>query len=64
MNVVTPTDRPKSVRNRCVIDVFDGVLMLSIAFSNFCSNRVFFCHRTESVFLLFIFAQKSELSIL
>ena len=24
--VVTPTDRPKSVRNRCVIDVFCGVV--------------------------------------
>ena len=23
--LVTPTDRPKSVRNRCVIEVFDGV---------------------------------------
>ena len=25
--VVTPTDRPKSVRNRCVIEVFGGVLL-------------------------------------
>ena len=25
MAVVTPTDRPKSVRNRCVIEVFGGV---------------------------------------
>ena len=23
--IVTPTDRPKSVRNRCVIEVFGGV---------------------------------------
>ena len=28
MNAVTPTDRPKSVRNRCVIEVFGGVFML------------------------------------
>ena len=26
MAVVTPADRPKSVRNRCVIEVFGGVL--------------------------------------
>ena len=25
MVVVIPTDRPKSVRNRCLIDVFDRV---------------------------------------
>ena len=28
--VVTPTDRPKSVRNRCVIELFCGVVMLSL----------------------------------
>ena len=29
MVAVTPTDRPKSARNRCVIEVFDDVLVLS-----------------------------------
>ena len=29
---VTPTDSPKSVRNRCVIEVFDCVFVLSIVF--------------------------------
>ena len=29
MAIVTPTDRPKSVRNRCVIEVFGGVFVLS-----------------------------------
>ena len=29
MTTVTPTDRPKSVRNSCVIKVFCGVFMLS-----------------------------------
>ena len=29
---VTPTDRPKSVRNRCVIEVFGGVFVLSRCF--------------------------------
>ena len=26
--IVTPTDRPKSVRNRCVIEVFGGIFVL------------------------------------
>ena len=26
--VVTPTDRPKSVRNRCVIELFCGVVFV------------------------------------
>ena len=30
--IVTPTDRPKSVRNRCVIEVFGGVFVLSRRF--------------------------------
>ena len=32
MTAVTPTDRPKSVRNSCVIKVFGGVFMLSCCF--------------------------------
>ena len=40
MTVVTPTDRPKSVRNRCVIEVFaGGVFVLSICFRIFCWYR-------------------------
>ena len=31
----TPTDRPKSVRNRCVIEVFGGVVVLSHCFLDF-----------------------------
>ena len=27
MSVVTPTDRPKSARNRCVIEVLGGVVL-------------------------------------
>ena len=30
--VVTPTDRPKSVHNRCVIEVFGCVFVLSLCF--------------------------------
>ena len=33
--IVTLTDRPKSVRNRCVIEVFGGVFALSRCFLDF-----------------------------
>ena len=49
----TPTDRPKSVRNRCVIEVFGGVCVLSFGFRIFCWYRGF-CHRTGSDLLLFL----------
>ena len=51
--LVTPTDRPKSVRNRFVIEVFGGVFVLSIGFRNCCWYKGFF-HRTKSD-LLFLF---------
>ena len=35
MTAVTPADRPKSVRNSCVIKVFDGVFMLSRCFLDY-----------------------------
>ena len=35
MAIVIPTDRPKSVRNRCVIEVFGGVFVLSRCFLDF-----------------------------
>ena len=41
MTVVTPTDSPKSVRNRSVIEVFGGVFVLSIGFRIFCWYRGF-----------------------
>ena len=41
MTAVTPTDRPKSVRNNCVIKVFGGVFMLSRCFLD-CSVGVGF----------------------
>ena len=34
-DVVTPTDRPKSVRNRCAIEVFGGAFVLSLCFLEF-----------------------------
>ena len=39
--VVTPTDRPKSIRNRCVIKIFGGVFVLSYCYSEF-PNRIGF----------------------
>ena len=53
--LVTPTDRPKSVRNRCVFKLF--VLcpcVVTLAFWHFCWCRGF-CHRTESDIFLFSF---------
>ena len=35
MTVVTPTDRPKSVRNRSIIEGFGGVFVLSRCFLDF-----------------------------
>ena len=35
MAIVTPADRPKSIRNRCVIEAFGGVFVLSFCFLDF-----------------------------
>ena len=62
MAVVAPTDRPKSVSNRCVIEVFGGDFVLSRSFFFF----IFFCwctgfwHRTQSD--LFIYYQSKAKS--
>ena len=56
--VVTPTDRPKSVRNRCVIELFcDVVYVVILPFWQFCWCRGF-CHRTESDLFLFLSISK------
>ena len=36
--IVTPTGRPKSVRNRCVIEVFGGGFLLSRCFLDFSAD--------------------------
>ena len=52
--VVAPTDRPKSVRNRCVIELFCGVVcVVTLPFWRFCWCRGF-CHGTESDLFLFL----------
>ena len=56
--VVTPTDRPKSVRNCCLIELFCGVVcVVTLPFWHFCWCRGF-CHRTGSDLLLFVFICK------
>ena len=51
--VVTPTDRHKSVRNRCLIELFCGVVcVVTLPFWHLCWCRGF-CHRTESDLFLF-----------
>ena len=52
--VVTPTDRPKSVRNRCLIELFCCVVcVVTLPFWHFCLCRGF-CHRTESDLFRFV----------
>ena len=54
LDIVTPTDRPKSVRNRYVIEVFGGVFVIfTLLLGLFCGCRGF-CHRTESDLFLFL----------
>ena len=51
VTAVTSTDRPKSVRNRCVIEVL--VAYLYVAFWIFCGCRGF-CQRAESDLILLL----------
>ena len=52
MTVVTPTDRPKSVRNRCEIELFVALFVFSLCAVGI-SVGVGLCHRTESDLFLF-----------
>ena len=48
------TDRPKSVRNHCVIEVFGGVFCFNFAFFKFSVSLRDVFHRTESyIFFLY-----------
>ena len=51
---VTPTDRPKSVYNPCVIKDFGGVFCVVILLFRFSVRCMGFCHRTESDICLFL----------
>ena len=55
MTVVTPIDRPKSVRNRCVIEVFGGVLVFSRCFLDFSVDAGAFVIGLSQISSFFIF---------
>ena len=60
--IVTPTDRPKSVRNCCLIELFCGVVcVVTLPLWHFCWYRDF-CHRTGSDLLLFVVKQPIQLN--
>ena len=60
VTAVTPTDRLKSVGNRCVIEVFGNVFeVVMLLFGFFCECRGF-CHRTESDLFLFLLQKQSS----
>ena len=61
VTVVTPTDRPKSVRNRCVIKGFGGVFVLSICFRIFCWYRGFVIGLSQ---ISFFFSLGSKTSVI
>ena len=53
MAVVTPTERPKSVRNRSVMELFVGVLCVVSLLFDISVGITGFCHMTESDIFLF-----------
>ena len=53
--VVTPTDRPKSVGNPCVIELFVALFVLSLCLFDISFGVWGVCHRTESDLFLFLF---------
>ena len=52
LTAVTPTNRPKSVRNRCVIEVFGGVFNVVMILLD--SSVSVGAYRTESYLFLFL----------
>ena len=62
--IVTPADRPKSVRYRSVIELFRGVVCVVILpFWHVCWCRGF-CHGTESDLFLYLFKYELQFKIL
>ena len=64
MAIVTPTDRPKSVRNRCVIKVFGGGFVLSRCFLDFSGGVWAFVIRSSQIFSFFSSLLSSVIDIL
>ena len=53
VTAVPPTERPKSVCNRCVIEVFDDVFMLSRCFLDFSVSVGAFVIRLSQISSIF-----------
>ena len=64
MAIVTPTYRPKSVRNRCVIKVFGGGFVLSRCFLDFSGGVWTFVIRSNKISSLFSSLLSSVIDIL
>ena len=60
MAIVTPTDHPKSVRNRCVIEVFGGVFALSYCFFDLSVGVGAFVIGLSQISFLFLFTLRIE----
>ena len=58
--VVTPTDRPTSVRNRCTIEVFGGVCVLSRRFLDSSVDVGVFVIGLSRIFFLFLSVHMSN----
>ena len=62
MAIVIPADRPKSVRNRCVIEDFRGVFVLSLCFLDFSVGVGFFVIGLSQISSFFSSSQNSLFS--
>ena len=63
MAIVNLTDRPKLVRNRCVIEVFGSIFVLSHCLFDFSDGvGAFVIDRTESDRFLFLFSNNMKFS--
>ena len=60
MIVVTPTDRPKSVHNRCVIEGFDGILCCPLVFEFSVGIGVFVIGLSDISFFFFSYEIKDK----
>ena len=63
MTVVTPSDRPKSVRNRCVIELLGDVSVLSCCLFDISIGIRAFCiglKQSSSFFLIKTKSQRTE----
>ena len=60
MAIITPTDRPKSVRNRCVIEEFGGAFVFSRCFLDFSVGVGVFVIGLSQIFSFFSNTRKTH----